>query len=68
MQQVFSLSKFQLQARHPQFVHVQYIKALRMHSKTGEVVVETHFLGGRGEKRITPEDRARFPSWSNRRS
>ena len=30
-----------LQARHLQFVHVQYIKDLRMHSKTVEDLVET---------------------------
>ena len=39
--------KDSMQARHPQFVHVQYIKDLRMHAKIGEVVVETYFMGGR---------------------
>jgi hypothetical protein len=36
-----------MEARHPQFVYLQFIKGLRMHSKLGEeVVVETCFFGG----------------------
>jgi len=34
------------QARHSQFVHLKYIKDLRMHSKTEKVVVQIYFLGG----------------------